>query len=80
MNIGVVPARLASKRLPKKILADLDGKPMVAHTMEQVLKAQKLDKVIFVNALTNYKFAFLIVTLKTLAFLFATSNEYVCLK
>ena len=23
MNIGVVPARLASKRLPKKILADL---------------------------------------------------------
>ena len=33
MNIGVVPARLASKRLPKKILADLDGKPMVAHTM-----------------------------------------------
>ena len=46
MNIGVVPARLASKRLPKKILADLDGKPMVAHTMEQVLKAQKLDKVI----------------------------------
>ncbi len=46
MNIGVVPARLASKRLPKKILADLDGKPMVVHTMEQVLKAQKLDKVI----------------------------------
>ena len=46
MNIGVVPARLASKRLPKKILADLDGKPMVTHTMEQVLKAQKLDKVI----------------------------------
>ena len=46
MNIGVVPARLASKRLPKKILADLDGKPMVVHTMEQVLKTQKLDKVI----------------------------------
>ena len=46
MKIGVVPARLASKRLPKKILADLDGKPMVVHTMERVLKAQRLDKVI----------------------------------
>ena len=63
MNIGVVPARLASKRLPKKILADLDGKPMVAHTMEQVLKAQKLDKVILAidseesfNALKDFGF------------------------
>ena len=46
MKIGVVPARLASKRLPKKILANLDGKPMVVHTMERVLKAQRLDKVI----------------------------------
>jgi len=46
LKIGVVPARLASKRLPKKILADLDGKPMVVHTMERVLKAQRLDKVI----------------------------------
>ena len=46
MKIGVVPARLASKRLPKKILANLDGKPMVVHTMERVVKAQRLDKVI----------------------------------
>ena len=46
MKIGVAPARLASKRLPKKILANLDGKPMGVHTMERVLKAQRLDKVI----------------------------------
>ena len=63
MKIGVVPARLASKRLPKKILADLDGKPMVVHTMERVLKAQRLDKVILaidseetLNALKDFDF------------------------
>ena len=46
MNIGIIPARLASSRFPKKILAILDGKPMVAHVMEKALKAEKLDKVI----------------------------------
>ena len=46
MIIGVVPARLGSKRLPKKILALLDGKPMVAPTMERALAAEKLDRVI----------------------------------
>ena len=46
MNIGVIPARLDSKRLPKKILADLNGKPLVVHTIERVLQAKKLDRVI----------------------------------
>ena len=46
MNIGVVPARLDSRRLPRKILADLNGKPLIAHVMERVLEAKSLDKVI----------------------------------
>ena len=46
MNIGIIPARLASNRFPKKILTILDGKPMIAHVMEKALKAEKLDKVI----------------------------------
>ena len=46
MNIGIIPARLTSNRFPKKILAILDGKPMIAHVMEKALKAEKLDKVI----------------------------------
>ncbi len=33
--IAVVPARLASTRLPNKPLADLDGKPMVVRVAEQ---------------------------------------------
>ncbi|MDP6170005.1 MAG: 3-deoxy-manno-octulosonate cytidylyltransferase [Candidatus Marinimicrobia bacterium] len=46
MNIGVVPARLASTRLPRKILADLNGKPMIAHVMERSMQAKNLEKVI----------------------------------
>ena len=46
MKIGVVPARLNSKRLPRKILADLNGKPLIAHVMERALEAKSLDKVI----------------------------------
>ena len=46
MVIGVIPARLNSIRFPKKILANLGGKPMVAYVAEQAFKAEKLDKVI----------------------------------
>ena len=46
MVIGVIPARLNSIRFPKKILANLGGKPMVAYVAEQASKAEKLDKVI----------------------------------
>tara|TARA_B100000401_G_scaffold231338_1_gene156615 strand:- start:565 stop:1314 length:750 start_codon:yes stop_codon:yes gene_type:complete len=46
MNIGIIPARLDSKRFPKKILAPLNGKPMVANTVERSLMAKKLDRVI----------------------------------
>ena len=46
MVIGVIPARLNSSRFPKKILADLGGKPMIAYVAEQASKAKKLDKVV----------------------------------
>ena len=46
MKLGGVPARLNSKRLPRKILADLNGKPLIAHVMERALEAKSLDKVI----------------------------------
>ena len=46
MNIGIIPARLNSKRFPKKILMPLNGKPMVANTVERSLRAKNLDRVI----------------------------------
>ena len=63
MNIGVIPARLGSTRFPKKILAELNGKPLVAHTVENAMKAKKLDKILLAidseetqNALEKYNF------------------------
>ena len=63
MKIGVVPARLDSTRLPRKILADLNGKPLIAHVMERASEAKSLDKVILaidseeaMEALKKYNF------------------------
>ena len=37
--IAIIPARLASTRLPNKPLADIMGKPMIVRTAEQVQKS-----------------------------------------
>jgi 3-deoxy-manno-octulosonate cytidylyltransferase (CMP-KDO synthetase) len=36
----VIPARMASTRLPNKVLADIAGKPMVQHVYEQAIKSR----------------------------------------
>ncbi|MDE1907160.1 MAG: 3-deoxy-manno-octulosonate cytidylyltransferase [Rhodospirillales bacterium] len=37
--IVLIPARLGSTRLPGKVLADIGGKPMIAHVLKQALAA-----------------------------------------
>ena len=37
--IVLIPARLASARLPNKPLADIHGKPMILHTVDRALEA-----------------------------------------
>jgi len=44
-NIVIIPARLASSRLPNKVLLDLGGKSVVQRVYEQALKAQTIDAV-----------------------------------
>lgn len=44
--LGVIPARLGSTRLKRKMLADIGGKPLVWHTWKQALKAKTLDHVV----------------------------------
>ena len=46
MIVGIIPARIGSKRFPKKILADIDGKPMVVHVAERAKQSKFLEKVI----------------------------------
>lgn len=42
---GVIPARLASTRLPRKVLRDIEGKPLIQHVYERTNQSELLDKV-----------------------------------
>ncbi len=44
--IAVIPARWHSTRFKGKVLADINGKPMVQHVWERVKKAHEVDEVI----------------------------------
>lgn len=44
--ICVVQARTGSSRLPKKVLFDLEGKPVLLRVVDRLLKAKKIDHVI----------------------------------
>jgi 3-deoxy-manno-octulosonate cytidylyltransferase (CMP-KDO synthetase) len=44
--LGVIPARLASTRLPRKVLREIAGKPMLAWVVEAALACPQLDGVV----------------------------------
>ncbi|KAA9406607.1 cytidylyltransferase domain-containing protein [Haloarcula sp. KBTZ06] len=43
---AVIPARGGSKRIPKKNIKEVAGKPLIAHTVEQANEATTIDRVI----------------------------------
>ena len=43
--IGLIPSRLNSTRLPSKALLNIDGLPLVVHTMKRAQLAEVLDEV-----------------------------------
>lgn len=46
MILGLIPSRLNSTRLKKKPLLEIDGLPIIVHTLKRALLSKKLDKVI----------------------------------
>ncbi len=47
MNVSVViPARLASTRLPRKVLADLGGRPVLQHVWQRVARMRQATEII----------------------------------
>ncbi|WP_151949786.1 acylneuraminate cytidylyltransferase family protein [Aliarcobacter butzleri] len=44
--LAIIPARGGSKRLPRKNVLDLSGKPLIAYTIEAGLKSNYVDKVV----------------------------------
>ena len=47
-NIAIIPARGGSKGVPKKNIKQINGKPLIAYTIEQALNSEIFQKV-FVN-------------------------------
>ena len=45
-SVAVIPARLASTRLPRKVLREIAGRPMLAHVYEAARACSSLDDVI----------------------------------
>src|ERR1700710_2706964 len=45
-TLGVIPARLASTRLPRKVLREIAGRPMLAWVVEAARACPQLDAVI----------------------------------
>lgn len=45
-TLGVIPARLASTRLPRKVLREIAGKPLLAWVVEAARRCQQLDDVL----------------------------------
>ena len=45
-TIGVIPARFASTRFPGKVLADIEGKPLIRHVWEKATLCKELDEVL----------------------------------
>ncbi len=45
-SVGIIPARLESTRLPRKLLLDLEGKPVLQWTLEGVSTSKYLREII----------------------------------
>ncbi len=43
--VAIVQARMGSSRLPSKVLADIQGKPMLARMLDRLARAASLDEV-----------------------------------
>jgi len=44
--VAIIPAREKSKRVPKKNYKFFNGKPMIAHTIEKLIKSKIFDRII----------------------------------
>lgn len=45
-TVAIIPARGSSKQLPRKNLRQLDGRPMIVHTVEAARAARVVDRVV----------------------------------
>lgn len=44
-TVALIPARLSSTRLPRKVLADIHGHPLIWHVWQRVSQSKEIDQV-----------------------------------
>lgn len=49
-TVALVQARMSSSRFPGKVLAELDGRPMIGFMVERARRARRVDEVIVVTS------------------------------
>lgn len=50
LTIALIQARMGSKRLPNKVLADLNGRPMLQWVIERAKRTKAIDKIAVVTS------------------------------
>ena len=45
-NLAILQARMSSKRLPGKVLKEINGKPMIYWQIERILKSREISKLV----------------------------------
>ena len=56
-TVAIIQARLGSSRLPGKVLLDVAGKSVLAHVIERVRAAQRLDDIMVATTEETHDFA-----------------------
>lgn len=51
--LAIVPARGGSKRLPRKNILEMNGKPLISHTIEAALACEYIDNVVVTSDSTE---------------------------
>jgi len=50
MILGILQARISSRRLPGKVLKPLQGKPMLVRQIERIQRAKRIDKLVMATS------------------------------
>jgi spore coat polysaccharide biosynthesis protein SpsF len=46
MIAAIIQARTSSTRLPNKVLADIEGKPLISHVIDRVSRSELIDRIV----------------------------------
>ena len=49
MICAIIQARMSSRRLPGKVLLEVNGRPLLSYMIERVRAAESIDKIIVIN-------------------------------